>query len=128
VAAFYADENFPVYVIEALRRLGHDVLTAHEAGQANRAVSDREVVDFATARGRAVLTLNRWDFVRLHEGHRDHSGIVVCTTDPDGEVQAGRIDAAVRGVGRLPVSDALWRTGPDKERQGVMVSPEALPA
>jgi hypothetical protein len=49
VAAFYADENFPAQVVEALRHLGHDVLTAYEAGQANRAITDKEVVDFATA-------------------------------------------------------------------------------
>jgi hypothetical protein len=36
VAALYADENFPLEVVEALRRLGHDVLTALEAGQANQ--------------------------------------------------------------------------------------------
>jgi len=81
--------------------LGHDVLTAYEAGQANRAVTDEEVVDFATARGRAVLTLNRWDFVCLHEAHREHSGIIACTPDPDSDGQAGRIDAAVRGLGPL---------------------------
>jgi hypothetical protein len=28
VAAFYADENFPIPTVEALRQLGHDVLTA----------------------------------------------------------------------------------------------------
>jgi hypothetical protein len=101
LAGFYADENFPAQVVEALRRLGHDVLTAFEAGQANRAVTDREVIEFATARGRVVLTLNRWDFVHLHEGHRDHSGIIACTPDPDGEGQARRIDAAVRAVESL---------------------------
>lgn len=31
MAAFYADENFPAQVTEALRLLGHDVLTAYEA-------------------------------------------------------------------------------------------------
>jgi hypothetical protein len=31
VAAFYADENYPLPVVEALRRLGHDVLTAFGA-------------------------------------------------------------------------------------------------
>src|SRR4029079_3569456 len=81
-AAFSADENFPAQVVEALRTLGHDVLTAYEAGQANRAVTDEEVVDFATAGGRAVLTLNRLDFVHLHEAHREHSGIITCTPDP----------------------------------------------
>jgi hypothetical protein len=40
VAAFYADENFPLRVVEALRRLGHEALTALEAGQANQRIPD----------------------------------------------------------------------------------------
>jgi hypothetical protein len=35
MARFYSDENFPLPVVEELRKLGHDVLTIHEAGQAN---------------------------------------------------------------------------------------------
>jgi hypothetical protein len=59
VAAFYADENFPLPTVEALRRFGHDVLTTHEAGQANQRIRDDAVLAFATESGRAVLTLNR---------------------------------------------------------------------
>ncbi len=33
MAALYADENFDYPVVLELRRLGHDVLTAQEAGQ-----------------------------------------------------------------------------------------------
>ncbi len=32
----YADENFPLPVVEELRRLGHDVFTIHEDGKANQ--------------------------------------------------------------------------------------------
>ncbi|WP_445305545.1 DUF5615 family PIN-like protein [Microcoleus sp. herbarium2] len=35
MARFYTDENFPLAVVELLRALGHDVLTAREAGNAN---------------------------------------------------------------------------------------------
>jgi hypothetical protein len=59
VAAFYADECFPLPAVEALRRRGHDVLTAAEAGHANQRVPDHAVLTFATRTGRAVLTLNR---------------------------------------------------------------------
>lgn len=31
-ARFYANENFPLPVVEELRRLGHDVLTIQETG------------------------------------------------------------------------------------------------
>jgi hypothetical protein len=60
VASFYADENFPAQGVEALRGLGHDVLTALDAGQANQRIPDEAVLQFATQAGRAVLTLNRW--------------------------------------------------------------------
>ena len=101
MAAFYADENFPLPVVEALRRLGHDVLTAFEAGQANERIPDNAVAEFAALSGRAVLTLNRWEFIALHARLRRHAGIVVCTQDPDVERQAVAIDAAVRGVAAL---------------------------
>ena len=38
MAQLYADEDFSYPVIQRLRQLGHDILTAHEAGQADQAV------------------------------------------------------------------------------------------
>ncbi len=58
MARLYADENFPLPAVEALRRLGHDVLTAAEAGQAGQGIADDAVLTFAHALGRAVLTHN----------------------------------------------------------------------
>ena len=37
MAAFYADENFRLPVVEAFRRLGDDVMTCQEAGRAGTA-------------------------------------------------------------------------------------------
>jgi hypothetical protein len=102
VAAFYADENFPLPVVLALRRLGHDVVTAFEAGQANLGIPDDAVLEYAAQAERVLLTLNRWDFVALHNRVRDHAGIVVCTQDEDPGRQAAGIDAAVRGCDALP--------------------------
>jgi hypothetical protein len=62
----YADENFPLRVVEELRRLGHDVLTALEDGQANQAISDIDLLRRATEVNRVLLTLTRQDFKRLH--------------------------------------------------------------
>ena len=87
----YADENFPLAATEALRRLGHDVLTAYEDGQANQAIPDDRVLLRATELGRAVLTLNRRDFKRLHGAHQQHAGILSCTYEPDFAGQAARI-------------------------------------
>ena len=38
----YANENFPQPVVEALRRLGHDVLTTHDAGRSGRRCPTRK--------------------------------------------------------------------------------------
>ena len=42
--ALYADENFPLRVIEELRRLGLDVLTTFEDGRANQSISDQRIL------------------------------------------------------------------------------------
>lgn len=105
MASLLADENFPLQVVEGLRRLGHDVLTSQESEQSGKAVPDAEILAIATSLGRAVLTLNRRDFIRLHFQSAEHAGIIVCSQDPDTEGQAGRIcDAIAREtnlVGRL---------------------------
>jgi Domain of unknown function (DUF5615) len=95
VARLFADENFPLPVVEELRRLGHDVLTINDAGKAGQALPDEALLDLARADHRAVLTLNRKHFVRLHETGREHAGIVACTFDPDFTAQAQRIHAAI---------------------------------
>lgn len=100
-ASLYVDENMPRAVVEALRRLGHDVLTCYEAGNAGQGVPDEEVLRFATEHGRAVLTMNRRDFFRLDRQSRDHAGIVACTEDADCERQATRIHQAITAVGDL---------------------------
>ena len=91
----YANENFPLPVVEELRRLGHDVLTIHETGQAGQAMPDESVLAFACAEGRALLTLNRRHFIRLHHERPTHSGVIVCTLDADFEGLAGRIHEAI---------------------------------
>lgn len=64
--SLYSNENFPRRVVEELRRLGNNVLTSDEAGRAYQIVPDEEVLAFATGQQRAVLTLNRLDFIRRH--------------------------------------------------------------
>jgi hypothetical protein len=51
MARLYADEDFSYPVIQRLRQLGHDILTAHEAGQASQSIEDAAVLVFATAAG-----------------------------------------------------------------------------
>jgi Domain of unknown function (DUF5615) len=80
VARFYSNENIALQVVLELRRLGHDVLTSLDAGKANAAVPDSDVLAFAVTEKRILLSNNRRHFLDLHR-HRigDHSGIVLCT-------------------------------------------------
>ncbi len=81
----------------ALRHRGHDGRTTRDAGRDDRALPDGEVLAFATSEGRAVVTLNRRDFIRLHATMTRHAGIIVCGEDRDHERLAARIDAALAG-------------------------------
>ena len=98
MARLFADENFPLPVVEALRDLGHDVVTTAEAGVGGRGVPDDAILQLATDQSRVVLTLNRRHFVRLHLDRPDHAGIVVCTFNVDFVEQAGQISAVLDSV------------------------------
>src|ERR1051325_5588015 len=101
MAKLLADENFRYAVVEELRLLGHDVMTVPEAGQ--RGATDSQVLTWATAAGRAVLTFNRRDFIRLHSRVASHAGIIVCTDD-DARLLADRIHQKINS---LPTLDNL---------------------
>lgn len=66
MARLYMDEQFPKVVSGLLREMGHDVLTVQEAGKGNLGIPDEDVLAFAIAENRTVVTLNRDDFIRLH--------------------------------------------------------------
>jgi hypothetical protein len=100
------NENFPIQTVEELRRLGHDLLTSLEAGNANQAISDSEVLAFANAPNRILLTLNRRHFIRLHHRGNLHAGIIACTFDPDFQRLAAQIHDV---VARQEVSGRLFR-------------------
>ncbi|MEQ9237973.1 DUF5615 family PIN-like protein [Coleofasciculus sp. E2-BRE-01] len=102
MARFYADEQFPYPVVELLRNLEHDVLTAQEAGNAGQGIPDEAVLAFAITQERAVLTINRDDFIRLHRLNPNHFGIIVCTNNRNWEQFAVRIDEAVTREEPLP--------------------------
>jgi hypothetical protein len=101
MARLYSNENFPLPVIERLRAFGHDVLTTQEAGKAEQAIPDAEVLRFAIGENRAVLTINRRHFIRLHRESTRHAGIIVCTLDPDFAGQAERIHQAIAAQSTL---------------------------
>ncbi|NET82264.1 MAG: hypothetical protein F6J94_10045 [Moorea sp. SIO1F2] len=95
----YADEQFPRQVVELLRSLEHDVLTVQEAG--NQGLSDEAVLAFAVNQNRAVLTLNRRDFFRLHRLNQEHCGIIACVDDGERQRMVMNIDQAINGLETL---------------------------
>ena len=97
MAALYADENVTRPLVEALVLLGHDVLTALADGRANQNIADPLVLARAVALGRAILSNNWWDFIRLHRKSTTHAGIVIYTDDPDYAALAGRINNGIIG-------------------------------
>ncbi|NCQ69207.1 MAG: hypothetical protein GPJ27_08385 [Microcystis aeruginosa L111-01] len=88
----YADEPFPLPVIRILRSLGYDILTVQEAGKAEQKIPDSEVLHYAISLNRAVLTMNRRDFIRLHAQTSQHQGIVICRSSINWEKIAQAID------------------------------------
>jgi predicted nuclease of predicted toxin-antitoxin system len=78
------------------------VLTVQEAGNANLGIPDEQVLAFAIADNRTVITLNREDFIRLHRANPEHIGIIVCTNDTDRPRMATRINEAIAREESLP--------------------------
>lgn len=97
----YSNENFPLPVVNELRKLGYDVLTIQDEGYAGKALSDEEVLNYAIESGCAVITLNRKHFIHLHNKNFKHKGIIVCTFDPDFNGQARRIHDAIQSFSEL---------------------------
>ena len=89
----YADEDFPHPAVEALRNLGHDIITAQDDG--HDATPDPEVLARAHTLGRVILTYNRRHYERLHRLGSDHSGIVSATQDTDHGGLAARVHGAL---------------------------------
>ena len=81
--------------VTALCALGHDVLALIESDLAEQALPDDEVLALATRERRTLLTLNRRHFIRLHNEHPEHAGMIVCTFDANFEALALRIHEAL---------------------------------
>jgi hypothetical protein len=101
MAFLYTDEHFRYPVVVQLRLLGHDVLTAQQAGNAGRGIGDPLVLAYAVSTGRAVVTFDRRHFIRLHLLNSNHAGIITCTDDQDVLALAIRIDQALATAGPL---------------------------
>jgi hypothetical protein len=113
MAHLYGDEQFPREVVELLRAMGHNILTVQEAGKDNQKIPDEEVLAFAVSENRAVLTLNRRHFIRLHSLQSDHAGIIVCKADQDLARMATNINEAISSLATLTNQlIRVYRSGP----------------
>jgi len=92
---FYANENFPLPVVQHLRKFGYEVITLQETGLAGKAISDEEVLKYSIKQKCVLITFNRKHFIRLHKENPEHHGIIVCTFDPDFKDLANRIHQAI---------------------------------
>lgn len=101
MARLYMDEQFPREASDRLRQLGHDVLTVQEADKAGQRIPDLEVLAFATSLDRAVVTHNRFDFIRLHNQDPNHAGIIACTEDRNIAGLVDRIHIAIEAESSL---------------------------
>lgn len=104
MASLYSNENVALEIVAELRRLGHDVLTSYDAGNANARVPDDLVLSYSARMGRVVVTNNRRDFIRLHRLGKPHAGIVAFTFHPDFQALGQRSDLALneeRAAGRF---------------------------
>jgi hypothetical protein len=107
------DEHYSPRIAAELRKRGHDVMSATERDDL-RGLRDRELLNLASAEGRALMTENVADFMPLAreiaaEGTR-HSGVVF--TSPRSQPRGPRtIGLYVKLLGRFlrdrPADDAL---------------------
>lgn len=100
MARLYADEHVPIRILNALRRLGHDVVSVRQTdtSKSGDSTPDELVLQYAAAQQRIVLTFNEDDFRRLHEQNARHAGIICCN-DPGQKAEkkiARRIDAFLK--------------------------------
>ncbi|HEV7213979.1 MAG TPA: DUF5615 family PIN-like protein [Chloroflexota bacterium] len=107
------DEHFSPVLAQQLRQRGHDVLAVIEL-PALRQQPDEDVLAWAVAAGRAVVTENVGDFLRLHADYlsrgRPHYGLVLTTRRkfPRSSESMGRLIAALDELLRvLKTDDAL---------------------
>ena len=102
MARLYADEQMPARIVNCLRRpWGHDVLTVQQTNTSKygNGKADRLVLEIGIQEQRAIVTLNRKDFLALHKefGGR-HYGILSCIRSADPKHDADVIDSEIKRV------------------------------
>ncbi len=96
------DAHFDPAVAQALRERDHDVVSIQEFGPEIYQAADAELLAFATAEGRTLVTRNVRDFIRLNAvwtaQERAHAGIVLVHAK---SIPEGDRGAEIRGLENL---------------------------
>jgi predicted nuclease of predicted toxin-antitoxin system len=96
VARILGDENVSYTVLNRLRSLGHDIVSAREEGLSS--LSDDQVYAHALVTGLCILTHDRVDYKRLHFRRTcPHFGIIICSQFEDAGVLDDQLIRVVRG-------------------------------
>ncbi len=88
-------------LVNILRKAGHDVLTANEAGLSGEI--DQYVLDYARAENRILLTQNCGDFEVLHKANPSHPGIFVIYKNDNYSKDMSRVEI-VRAITNIEAS------------------------
>lgn len=79
----FTDEMVYRDLAPALRRQEYDAVSSHEMGRVGQGISDEAQLAYATEQGRAILTRDVEDYIRLdaawRKSGREHAGIIVYT-------------------------------------------------
>jgi len=103
---FLADECVYLVTTQLLRRLGHDVVTAQEAGLAGQ--PDEKILAYATAHERVLITIDM-DFSNIRRyPPKTYTGIVVLKIRPRNmeavhQILARLIDESVESLSQALV-------------------------
>lgn len=94
------DEMLPPAIAQQLRHRGRDVIAVAERVDL-RSLPDGDIFRFAQAEGRAVVTRDRADYLRLERDHRaagrSHAGLVLVSS----RFAAGAVGPLVRALDEL---------------------------
>ena len=100
----YLDEDLSPSIAVLLRHRGVDATNAHDAG--NSQLGDRAQLEYATREGRAIVTRNVVDFLRLaHDAvamNTPHAGIVLVPSSFRGDEYQVIADAIVEDLEPYP--------------------------